>query len=159
MRNRVLIAGAGPAGLCLAAYLTAENIPVCIFEAEPCLPKNLRASTFHPPTLDFLEPFGASKILIDEGLIAPTFQYRDREKGCLAEFNFDLISAETNHPFRVQCEQFKLNLYLLDWLSKQGVEDIYFDHKIEKVEKTGDQVAVIADTPNGQLLYLSLIHI
>ena len=99
----------------------------CIFEAEPCLPKNLRASTFHPPTLDFLEPFGASKILIDEGLIAPTFQYRDREKGCLAEFNFDLISAETNHPFRVQCEQFKLNLYLLDWLSKQGVEDIYFN--------------------------------
>ena len=66
MRNRVLIAGGGPAGLCLAAYLTAENIPVCIFEAEPCLPKNLRASTFHPPTLDFLEPFGASKILIDE---------------------------------------------------------------------------------------------
>ena len=70
MRNRVLIAGAGPAGLCLAAYLTAENIPVCIFEAEPCLPKNLRASTFHPPTLDFLEPFGASKILIDEGIEA-----------------------------------------------------------------------------------------
>jgi len=153
LTRRVLIAGAGPAGLCLAAYLTRANIPVCIFEAEGSLPKNLRASTFHPPTLDFLEPFGASKILIDDGLIASTFQYRDREKGCLAEFNFDLISSETNHPFRVQCEQFKLNLYLLDWLSKQGVEDVYFNHRIKGVEQTGDQVAVIADTPNGEQSY------
>ena len=70
MVDRILIAGAGPAGLSLAAYLTKANIPVCIFEAEASLPKNLRASTFHPPTLDFLEPFGASKVLIDEGLIA-----------------------------------------------------------------------------------------
>ena len=153
MVDRILIAGAGPAGLSLAAYLTKANIPVCIFEAEASLPKNLRASTFHPPTLDFLEPFGASKVLIDEGLIAPTFQYRDRENGCLAEFDFDLISAETNHPFRVQCEQFKLNLHLLDWLSKQGVHDIYFNHKIKRVEQTGDEVAVIADTPNGEQSY------
>ena len=153
LTGRILIAGAGPAGLSLAAYLTKANIPVCIFEAEASLPKNLRASTFHPPTLDFLEPFGASKVLIDEGLIAPTFQYRDRENGCLAEFDFDLISAETNHPFRVQCEQFKLNLHLLDWLSKQGVHDIYFNHKIKRVEQTGDEVAVIADTPNGEQSY------
>ena len=91
MPNSVLIVGAGPAGLSLAAYLTRKNIPVRIFEAEPSLPKNLRASTFHPPTLDFLEPFGASKFLIDQGLVAPTFQYRDRINGCLAEFNFGLI--------------------------------------------------------------------
>ena len=154
MRNRVLIAGAGPAGLCLAAYLTEANIPVCIFEAEACLPKNLRASTFHPPTLDFLELFGASKVLIDQGLIAPTFQYRDRKNGCLAEFDFDLISNETNHPFRVQCEQFKLNLYLLDWLYDQGVKDIYFEHKIKNIEQNGDSVTVVADTPNGDRSYI-----
>ena len=153
MIDRILIAGAGPAGLCLAAYLTEANKPVCIFEAEACLPKNLRASTFHPPTSDFLEPFGVSKILIGEGLIAPTFQYRNREKGCLAEFNFDLISSETNHPFRVQCEQFKLNFYFLDWLSKQGVKDIFFNHRIKGAEQTGEQVAVIADTPNGEQSY------
>ena len=76
--------------------------------------KNLGASTFNSPTLDFLEPFGASKTLIYEGLIAPMFQCKNSEKECLAEFNFDVISSETNHPFRVQCEQFKLNLYLLD---------------------------------------------
>ena len=154
MRKRVLIVGAGPAGLSLAAYLTKERIPVCIFEAEAGLPKNLRASTFHPPTLDFLEPFGASKVLIDQGLIAPTFQYRDRKNGCLAEFDFDLISNETNHPFRVQCEQFKLNLYLLDWLYDQGVKDIYFGHKIKNIEQNSDSVTVVADTPNGDRSYM-----
>ena len=153
MPNSVLIVGAGPAGLSLAAYLTRKNIPVRIFEAESSLPKNLRASTFHPPTLDFLEPFGASKFLIDQGLVAPTFQYRDRIKGCLAEFNFSLISQETNHPFRVQCEQFKLNRYLLDWLYGQGVEDIHFDHEIKNLEQNNDRVTVIAATPNGDKSY------
>ena len=153
MPNSVLIVGAGPAGLSLAAYLTKKNIPVRIFEAESSLPKNLRASTFHPPTLDFLEPFGASKFLIDQGLVAPTFQYRDRIKGCLAEFNFSLISQETNHPFRVQCEQFKLNRYLLDWLYGQGVEDIHFDHEIKNLEQNNDRVTVIAATPNGDKSY------
>ena len=153
MPNSVLIVGAGPAGLSLAAYLTRKNIPVRIFEAESSLPKNLRASTFHPPTLDFLEPFGASKFLIDQGLVAPTFQYRDRIKGCLAEFNFGLISQETNHPFRVQCEQFKLNRYLLDWLYGQGVEDIHFDHEIKNLEQNNDRVTVIAATPNGDKSY------
>ena len=70
----------------------------------------------------------------------------------MAEFDFNLISAETNHPFRVQCEQFKLNLHLLDWLSKQGVDDIYFNHKI-KGRTNWDEVAVIADTPNGEQSY------
>ena len=77
----VLIAGAGPVGLSAAAYLINRGIPVTIFEAEPKLPENLRASTFHPPTLDMLAPFGASQGLIEPGLIAPKFQFRARHEG------------------------------------------------------------------------------
>ena len=76
MPDRILIAGAGPAGLSAAAYLTSKGIPVTVFEAEAQLPENLRASTFHPPTLDMLAPFGATQGLIDQGLVAPKFQLR-----------------------------------------------------------------------------------
>ena len=43
---RVLIAGAGPAGLCAASVLAEAGIAVTVLEAEPRLPENLRASTF-----------------------------------------------------------------------------------------------------------------
>src|SRR5690242_8808178 len=104
--DRVLIAGAGPVGLVVANCLADAGIPVRLFEAEPALPENLRASTFHPPTLDMLDRFDATRQMIEMGLVAPHVQYRDR-KGWKVEFDFRLISDLTNHPYRLQCEQFK----------------------------------------------------
>ena len=108
---RVLIAGAGPVGLCAASVLAEAGIPVTVLEAEPRLPENLRASTFQPPTLDLLARFGADRRLIEMGRIAPRVQYRDRA-GWVAEFDFGVIAGETAHPYRVQCEQFRLNQVL-----------------------------------------------
>ena len=48
----ILIAGAGPVGCVVALYLAQKGIPIILIEAEKTLPKDLRASTFHPPTLD-----------------------------------------------------------------------------------------------------------
>ena len=146
----VLIAGAGPVGLSAAAYLVNRGIPVTIFEAEAKLPENLRASTFHPPTLDMLAPFGASQGLIEQGLIAPKFQFRDRHEGCLAEFDFGLLAGDTDHPFRVQCEQFKLNHLLYNWLQERGAADIHFSYAITGVRQHDNQVTAIIDTPDGE---------
>ena len=148
--ERVLIAGAGPVGLSAAAYLTAHNIPVTLFEAEAQIPENLRASTFHPPTLDMLAPYGASKSLIEQGLVAPKFQFRGRDEGCLVEFDFGLLADETDHPFRVQCEQFKLNHLLHEWLVAQGGADLRFNHAITSVSQDGNGVRAVVATPNGE---------
>jgi len=149
MHDRVLIAGAGPVGLSAAACLTQAGIPVTVFEAEDALPENLRASTFHPPTLDMLAPFGATQGLIDQGLIAPKFQFRDRANGCLVEFDFAILKDDTAHPFRVQCEQFKLNFLLHDWLLAQGGADIRFGHALTGVRQDDDGVTAEVQTPDG----------
>ena len=107
----VLIAGAGPVGLAAANVLAEAGIGVTVLEAEPRLPENLRASTFQPPTLDLLDRFGASARLIDMGRIARKVQYRDRA-GWVAELDFGVLAGDTQHPFRVQCEQYKLNQVL-----------------------------------------------
>jgi NADPH-dependent 2,4-dienoyl-CoA reductase/sulfur reductase-like enzyme len=91
-KDRVLIAGAGPVGLAAAMDLAMQDIPVTVMEAEAALPENLRASTFHPPTLDMLAHLGATEKLMAEGLVAPKFQYRDRREGLIAEFDFTLLS-------------------------------------------------------------------
>jgi 3-(3-hydroxy-phenyl)propionate hydroxylase len=116
----VLVAGAGPVGLCAAAALARAGIGVAVLEAEAALPENLRASTFQPPTLDMLAPFGATKRLIEMGRIAPRLQYRDRA-GWVAELDFGAIAADTRHPYRLQCEQFKLNRVLADGLPRGTV--------------------------------------
>jgi len=126
LQDRVLIAGAGPVGLTAAANLSGHGIPVTVFEARAALSEESRASTFHPPTLDMLAPLGAAKPLIAQGLVAPRFQYRSKQQGLLAEFDFGAIADLTGHPFRLQCEQSKLTRILLDLLhGRPGFELIF----------------------------------
>jgi 3-(3-hydroxy-phenyl)propionate hydroxylase len=137
---RVLIAGAGPVGLSAANVLAEAGVEVTVLEAEPRLPQNLRASTFQPPTLDLLARFGATQQLIDMGRVAPRVQYRDRA-GWVAELDFGAIAADTRHPFRVQCEQYKLNQVLAARLA-----DVRFGAEVTALEQDERSVTV---TVNG----------
>lgn len=141
--DRVLIAGAGPAGLTVAALLAEAGLTATVLEAEAALPTNLRASTFHPPTLEMLDRFGATDKLVAQGLIAPTFQYRDRTAGKLAEFDFGELRDVSTRPYRLQCEQYKLNFALADYIRGRGGVDIRFDAEVAGVEQDDDGVTAI----------------
>lgn len=143
LEDQVLIAGAGPAGLTVAALLAEAGVPATVLEAEADLPVNLRASTFHPPTLDMLDRFGATEKLIAEGLIAPTFQFRDRANGKLAEFDFGELGDVTARPYRLQCEQFKLNFALLDYIRAKQSVDVRFNAELANVRQTEDSVTAV----------------
>lgn len=114
----VIIAGAGPVGCVAALYLAQKNIPVVLLEKADELQVDLRASTFHPPTLDMLETVGLTELLIKQGLIVRDFQFRERRTNENAKFQMDLLEGETDHPYRLQCEQFKLTRTAVDMLKK-----------------------------------------
>jgi len=141
IEERVFIAGAGPVGLVAAANLVCHGVPVTVFEAGHDLSEESRASTFHPPTLDMLDEFGAATSLIAQGLVAPQFQYRTRA-GVIAEFDFSAIADATRHPFRVQSEQFKLTRILHDWLGGSAHYGIEFGQRVADVEQDGGAVHV-----------------
>ena len=61
-----------------------------------------------------LHALGAAEPLIAQGLKAPTFQYRTKKHGLLAEFDFAAIADATQHPYRLQCEQSKLTRILYE---------------------------------------------
>ena len=95
----VLIAGAGPVGLVSALTLATSGVRVTVFERALSAPEDLRASTFHPPTLDMLSRFGISDDLLPQGLVARYTQQRDRQEGLIAEFDMSLLTGLTQHPF------------------------------------------------------------
>lgn len=142
MPPSVLIAGAGPVGLVSALTLAKAGIPVTVFErnAEPS--EDLRASTFHPPTLDMLERFGITQNLVEQGLVARTTQQRDRTEGLIAEFDMALLAGETRHPFRLQCEQWKLARLLLAELARLPHAQILMGATVESVAQDEQEVRV-----------------
>src|SRR3954469_812514 len=135
----VLIAGAGPVGLCAANLLADAGVQVTVLEAEPRLPENLRASTFQPPTLDLLARLGAAQRLMEMGRVARRLQYRDRT-GWIAELDFGVIAEETAHPYRVQCEQYKLNQVLAERLAPKA--RIEFGCEVTDVRQDSNSVTV-----------------
>jgi 3-(3-hydroxy-phenyl)propionate hydroxylase len=147
--KHVLIAGAGPVGLVAANCLADAGIPVTVFESEPRLPENLRASTFQPPTLDMLARLDAAQPLIEMGRIARKMQYRDR-RGWMAEFDFGVLADATGHPYRVQCEQFRLNGVLAARLGGMPHARIEFSSPVVGVDQDADGISIIVEDPAGR---------
>jgi len=143
-KNRVVVVGAGPVGLTAALALVRRGIPTVLLAAETELVKELRGSTFHPPTLDLLDEFKIVPRMIEVGLKAPTWQFRDRETGPVATFDLSLLAGDTNHPYRVQCEQWKLMRFLEEELRKMPGADLRFGHEVTAVRQSDDAVTVTA---------------
>ena len=147
MDKRVLVAGGGPVGSTAAWLLARQGVPVTLVEAEEGVQIDYRASTFHPPTLDLLEESGITQALLDRGLKCPTWQFRDRQEGRVAEFDLDLLKNDTRHPYRLQCEQFKLVEWLYGRLADSA--ELLFRHEVTGVRQTGERVILDCRTPDG----------
>ncbi len=147
--ERVIVVGAGPVGLVAAVALAAEGIPVTVVEARIEVVEDLRGSTFHPPTLSFLDRFGVTEKLIEQGLIAPHWQFRDRRQGEIATFDLSVLANDTPHPYRLQCEQWKLTRLLRDRLDASPDTRIIYGLRALEVEQTADDATLIAEREDG----------
>lgn len=141
-QHRVVIAGCGPAGAVLALYLARRDIPVLVLEREPALPVDLRASTFHPPTLEMLNELGVAAPMIARGLIVDRYQYRDRRTGDVAEFDMSVIADETLFPYRLQLEQYELTRLVARVLDAFPHAELRFGHEVTGFRQDDDGVAV-----------------
>lgn len=143
----VVIIGAGPVG-CVAAYHLAQHgVKVVLAEAGPDCAQDLRASTFHPPTLEMLDTLGLADELIERGLKAPIYHWRERKTGEVFEFDLGEIADHTKFPFRIQCEQYHLARMLAEKLIEQDKAEVLFSHRMLGYQENADGIEVSLETP------------
>ena len=147
-REPVIIVGAGPAGLALGASLLLRDIAVIVLESEPKLPRDLRAGTFHPPTLELLETVGVTADFLAIGIRVPRWQIRGRNEGVIVEWDLSIIGDVTPYPFRFHCEQFKLTPLLHRRFAALGGE-VRFGHTFLDATQDADGVTARIATANG----------
>ncbi len=144
-RRPVVIAGAGPTGLMCALALTRQGIAVALCEAEPALTHDLRAGSFHPPTLEMMAPYGITERMLETGIRVRHWQIRNREGDLIAEFDLGLLADVTPYPHRLHLEQHRLTPIQLDILQRGGGADIHFGHKVTGFTQRYDGVSVTMD--------------
>lgn len=145
LKTQVVVAGAGPVGSVTAYYLALQGIDVILLEAGNDNAQDLRASTFHPPTLSMLNELGIGEKLIAKGLKAPIYHFRERKSGDVIEFDLSEISDVTQFPYRIQCEQYHLSRMLSDGLINLPQAEAKFGHRIVGFDQDKEGVDVYAE--------------
>ena len=114
----VLVVGAGPVGLALAAELRRLGIsPVTVLDKQEAGENTSRACVVHARTLEVLEGIGATPELLQQGVIVSTFRIRDRSR-ILATVSFR--DLKTPYPFTLMCPQDRVEAILLRRLQSFG---------------------------------------
>ncbi len=147
--DRVIVAGAGPVGLATALALAQRGVPVTVLEAEPGLTVDLRAGSFHPPTLEMLADLGVAEAMHEAGIVVRKWQYRERVEGVVATFDLGLLADETPYPYWLHLEQHRLTPILLHCLRAVPGFEIRFGAAVSTVAMDEDRVHVGILTPAG----------
>jgi 2-polyprenyl-6-methoxyphenol hydroxylase-like FAD-dependent oxidoreductase len=113
----VLIVGAGPTGLTLAAALTARGVHTTVIDQLAEGANTSRAAVVHARTLEVLESLGVSERLATLGVHARRFTIRDRDR-VLVPIDFD--SLPTRYPYTLMVSQAITESVLLQRLVELG---------------------------------------
>src|SRR6185295_17982284 len=146
---QVVVAGAGPVGLLTALALAKQDVSVLVLEAEPALTIDLRAGTYHPPSLELMAPYGITDEMHKTAIKVPRWQIRDRREGLIVEWDVSEIGDLTPYPYRLHLEQHRLTPIIFSKLKAFANADVRFSHEVTDVEQTADRVVVMAKTPGG----------
>jgi 2-polyprenyl-6-methoxyphenol hydroxylase-like FAD-dependent oxidoreductase len=113
----VLIVGAGPSGLTLAASLVQRGIATTVVDAQPAGANTSRAAVVNARTLEVLDGLDVARRLVKEGVQAPRFTIRDGRRTLIP---IDFSALSTDYPYSLMVPQATTERLLLDRLTELG---------------------------------------
>ena len=113
----VLIVGAGPSGLTLAASLVNKGVATSVVDRQAAGANTSRAAAVNARTLEVLEDLEVAGRLVKEGIQAPRFSIRDRARTLIP---IDFSELPTDYPYSLMAPQSTTERLLLDRLVELG---------------------------------------
>jgi 2-polyprenyl-6-methoxyphenol hydroxylase-like FAD-dependent oxidoreductase len=116
----VLVVGAGPTGLALAAQLAAFDATVRVVDRRSVPDRESRALVVQPRTLEVLRSIGVTQVLLDRGDRAATVQlHLGGRDVTMPVFDFDV--DDTSYPYLLLLRQAEVEAALRAHLAAQGL--------------------------------------
>lgn len=141
-RTDVIVVGAGPTGLTLAAALATRGVRSTVIDRAAEGANTSRAAVVHARTLEVLEPLDVSRRLLERGLAIPRFTVRDRDK-VLVGVDFDRLP--TSYPYTLMISQAVTERMLLDRLIELGGRVVRPCELVGLEQKEDGVVALLGD--------------
>jgi len=113
----VLVVGAGPSGLTLAASLVNKGVATTVVDRQAAGANTSRAAAVNARTLEVLEDLDVPRRLVKEGIRAPRFSIRDRARTLIP---IDFSELPTDYPYSLMVPQSTTERLLLDRLIELG---------------------------------------
>jgi 2-polyprenyl-6-methoxyphenol hydroxylase-like FAD-dependent oxidoreductase len=113
----VLVVGAGPSGLTLAASLVKRGVATNVVDRQAAGANTSRAAVVNARTLEVLDELDVSRRLVKEGVQAPRFTIRDGRR-TLIPVDFSVLP--TDYPYSLMVPQATTERLLLDRLTELG---------------------------------------
>ncbi|BBX41862.1 FAD-dependent oxidoreductase [Mycobacterium simiae] len=113
----VLVIGAGPTGLTLAASLIDRGLRAVVVDKQAEGANTSRAAAVNARTLEALEHLDVSRRMVKAGLIAPRFTIR---QGRQILIPVDFGGLPTDHPYTLMLSQAETERLLLERLHELG---------------------------------------
>jgi 2-polyprenyl-6-methoxyphenol hydroxylase-like FAD-dependent oxidoreductase len=113
----VLVVGAGPTGLTLAASLVQRGIATTVVDRQPAGANTSRAAVVNARSLEVLEGLDVARRLVKEGVEAPLFSIRD---GARTLIPIDFGPLPTAYPYSLMVPQSTTERLLLERLTELG---------------------------------------
>lgn len=145
----VIVVGAGPVGSTTALTLARGGKRVLLLEKREAALLEHRASTFHPPTLEMLDDLGLAQPLLDEGIVAHSYQFRDARSGPIVTLDYGVLAEHTRFPFRLQVEQSRLTSIALAALDAEPGVEVRTAHEAVDARRVGCGFEVVVQDEDG----------
>jgi 2-polyprenyl-6-methoxyphenol hydroxylase-like FAD-dependent oxidoreductase len=119
MNTDVLVVGAGPTGLTLAASLLRRGADVIVVDRLSAGANTSRAAAVNARTLEVLEGIDVSRRMVKSGLVAPRFTMR---QGAHTLIPIDFSQLPTKYPYTLMISQATTEALLVERLGELGGE-------------------------------------
>lgn len=110
----------------------------------------IRASTFHPKTLEMFNEWGVADEIIRHGYKVDRLQYWERApRRLIADFDYGCISDDTPYPYRLQCPQHIATRVLKPAVEATATGKVHMGHKLVDFTDCGSHVTARFETASG----------